>query len=223
MDGAAAEEGFGGFAGELADGLVFLSAGGGFDEGAVEVGERILDAALAVAVGGEPGVFKPPGDGLEFPGAGPVFEEELVEFVAGPKYPKRIRWPANVERTEHLAPRQHRAFYNAQRYTLNVTRADMIRLGWSPSVRLFEAAACGTAIVSDWWDGLDSLLQPDEEILIARGHDDMLRILRKIPEHERRRIGLAAQARVLAAHTAAHRAAELEAFALTELRHRLAA
>ncbi|HEX2117492.1 MAG TPA: glycosyltransferase [Alphaproteobacteria bacterium] len=143
--------------------------------------------------------------------------------VAGPKYPTRIRWPANVQRIEHLAPRQHRAFYNAQRYTLNVTRADMVRLGWSPSVRLFEAAACGTAIVSDWWDGLDSLLRPDEEILIARNGDDMLRILRKIPEHERRRIGIAAQARVLAAHTAAHRAAELEEFALAELRHRLAA
>jgi spore maturation protein CgeB len=143
--------------------------------------------------------------------------------VAGPKYPQRIRWPANLERIEHLAPARHRAFYNAQRYTLNVTRADMIRLGWSPSVRLFEAAACGAPIISDWWEGLDSLLEPDKEILIARDTDETLRILREIPEPERRRIGFAAQARVLAAHTAAHRAAELEDLALAELRQRLAA
>jgi spore maturation protein CgeB len=163
----------------------------------------------------------------------PVLNRLLVEparrwragrfIVAGPKYPKRIRWPANIERIEHLAPARHRAFYNAQRFTLNVTRADMVRLGWSPSVRLFEAAACATPIISDWWDGLDSLLTPDEEILIARDHADTLRILRDMSEHERRRIGLAAQARVLAAHTAAHRAAELEEFALAELRQRLAA
>jgi spore maturation protein CgeB len=143
--------------------------------------------------------------------------------VAGPKYPERIRWPGNLRRIEHLAPAQHRAFYNAQRFTLNVTRADMIRLGWSPSVRLFEAAACGTPIISDWWDGLDSLLKPGEEILIVREANDTLRLLRDLPEGERRRIGLAAQARVLAAHTAAHRAAELEDLAFAELRQGLAA
>lgn len=143
--------------------------------------------------------------------------------VAGPKYPERIRWPANVERIEHLAPARHRAFYNAQRFTLNVTRADMIRLGWSPSVRLFEAAACGTPIVSDWWEGLDSLLTPDEAILVARDGDDTLRALRDMPERDRRQFGLAAQARVLAGHTAAHRAEELETLALAELKQRLAA
>jgi spore maturation protein CgeB len=74
--------------------------------------------------------------------------------VAGPQYPKTIRWPANVDRVPHLPPRKHRAFYNAQRLTLNVTRADMIAAGWSPSVRLFEAAACATPIVSDAWEGL---------------------------------------------------------------------
>ncbi len=50
-------------------------------------------------------------------------------------------------------------FYNQQRFTLNVTRADMIAAGWSPSVRLFEAAACGTPIISDAWAGLESLLR----------------------------------------------------------------
>ena len=74
--------------------------------------------------------------------------------VAGPQYPASIDWPANVERIEHLPPSEHAAFYCRQRFTLNVTRADMIRTGWSPSVRLFEAAACGTPIISDRWEGL---------------------------------------------------------------------
>jgi spore maturation protein CgeB len=80
--------------------------------------------------------------------------------VAGPQYPDSIHWPKNVERITHLEPKKHRAFYNAQRFTLNVTRADMIRAGYSPSVRLFEAAACGTPIISDEWPGLSELFEP---------------------------------------------------------------
>lgn len=129
--------------------------------------------------------------------------------VAGPMYPERLTWRANVERIAHLAPDAHRAFYNAQRFTLNVTRAAMIAAGWSPSVRLFEAAACGTPIVSDWWEGLDALLRPGEEILIARSAEAAAAHL-AMPETERRRVGEAARARVLAEHTAAHRAQAFE-------------
>jgi spore maturation protein CgeB len=131
--------------------------------------------------------------------------------VAGPQYPDGIAWPAGVARVSHLPPDRHRWFYNAQRFTLNVTRADMIRAGWSPSVRLFEAAACGTPIVSDAWPGLDTLFEPDREILIAGSAQDVLACLRDIGEGERRRIGAAARLRVLAQHTARQRAAELEA------------
>jgi spore maturation protein CgeB len=130
--------------------------------------------------------------------------------VVGPQYPASIHWPENVERVDHLPPRRHRAFYNGQRFTLNVTRADMIAAGWSPSVRLFEAAACGTPIISDAWAGLDELFTPDEEILIARTADDVLGYLRDVSEETRRAIGARARERVLAEHTAAHRAAELE-------------
>jgi spore maturation protein CgeB len=143
--------------------------------------------------------------------------------VVGPQYPAEIRWPRNVGRMDHLPPSQHRRFYNAQRFTLNVTRADMIRAGWSPSVRLFEAAACGTPIVSDWWPGLDTLFEPDEEILIARSPEEMLAYVRELPEDERRRIGDAARARVLADHTARHRASELERYAMDLLERRPAA
>jgi spore maturation protein CgeB len=112
----------------------------------------------------------------------------------------------------HLAPREHRAFYNAQRFTLNITRADMISAGYSPSVRLFEAAACGTPIISDYWDGLDTFFTLGEEILVARSTDDVLRWLCQIPEDERVAIGARARKRVLAQHTAAHRTCELERY-----------
>jgi spore maturation protein CgeB len=152
----------------------------------------------------------------------PTLERLLVEparrwpagrfAVVGPMYPASIAWPPNVERVDHLAPREHAAFYNAQRFTLNVTRADMIAAGWSPSVRLFEAAACGTPIVSDWWEGLGDVLAVGEEVLVARSPEEALRVVRGMPEDERRAIGAAARRRVLAAHTAAHRAAELESY-----------
>jgi spore maturation protein CgeB len=133
--------------------------------------------------------------------------------VAGPQYPDAIDWPGNVDRITHLPPRAHRSFYNAQRYTLNITRADMIRAGWSPSVRLFEAAACGTPIVSDYWEGLETLFAPGEEILIARTAEDTESYLHELSERERVAIGARARERVLARHTAEHRAEELEGFA----------
>ena len=130
--------------------------------------------------------------------------------VAGPQYPEDLVWPENVERIEHLAPDKHRAFYAAQRFTVNVTRRDMVKAGWSPSIRLFEAAATGTPIISDWWTGLDAFFRPGEEILIAESSDDVTGWLEGMPEEERHQIAKRARARVLAEHTAAHRAAELE-------------
>jgi spore maturation protein CgeB len=134
--------------------------------------------------------------------------------VAGPQYPDSIRWPANVERVHHLPPAEHRRFYNEQSFTLNITRADMVRAGYSPSVRLFEAAACGVPIISDAWDGLGAFFELGEEILVARSAEDTLRVLQETRESDRQQIGQCARARVLSAHTAAHRAAELEAHVL---------
>ena len=131
--------------------------------------------------------------------------------VAGPQYPDAVDWPRNVERIEHVAPQDHPAFYAASRYTLNVTRADMIRAGYSPSVRLFEAAACGTPILTDRWDGLETVLAPGREILPVETAGEVLGLLEGQPETERRRLADAARARVLARHSAGHRAAELEA------------
>lgn len=130
--------------------------------------------------------------------------------VAGPQYPRSIRWPNNVSRKTHLPPARHRAFYNSQSFTLNVTRANMVEAGYSPSVRLFEAAACGTPIISDYWEGLDTFFRPDREILIARSSSQCLRYLLEMTEPERRCLGARARALVLAQHTSRHRALELE-------------
>jgi spore maturation protein CgeB len=147
---------------------------------------------------------------------------ELRFAVAGPQYPNDIAWPANVERIDHVPPAEHPAFYARSRFTLNVTRADMIRAGYSPSVRLFETGACGVPIISDRWDGIGTLLRPDEEIILADESDDVLRALLDMPEARRRDMGRALRERVLGEHTAAHRAAELEAHLREALSRRAA-
>lgn len=130
--------------------------------------------------------------------------------VAGPQYPPDLAWSGNVERYDHLPPGEHRRFYNSQRFTLNITREDMIRAGHSPSVRLFEAAACGIPIISDYWEGLEDFFEIGTEILVPDHPDDVLRILADMDDDAARAVGAAARKRILSAHTARHRAEELE-------------
>lgn len=131
-------------------------------------------------------------------------------LVAGPQYPEAIRWPENVSRIMHLEPRYHAALYCSSRMTLNVTRRDMVMAGYSPSVRLFEAAACGATIVSDNWPGLETFFTPGKEILLPTSADDVLRYISQYDDRELKAIGRAARARVLAAHTSEERAREFE-------------
>lgn len=152
----------------------------------------------------------------------PALESLLIEpacqwkggrfTVAGPMYPKEIRWPQNVGREIHLSPREHPAFYGAQRFTLNITRDAMKRAGYSPSVRLFEAGACGVPILSDWWEGLDSLFDTGTEVLISGSADDTLRVLKDCPDEQRLALGAAARDRILAEHTPEQRALQLESY-----------
>jgi nucleoside-diphosphate-sugar epimerase/spore maturation protein CgeB len=148
----------------------------------------------------------------------PALERLLIEparalphlnfCVAGPQYPECIDWPANVERIDHLPPAEHPGFYARSRYTLNVTRADMIAAGWSPSVRLFEAAACATPLISDKWDGIDRLFSPGTDIILAETSDEVIDQLTS--DADSSIIGHAAKAKILGGHTAGHRALELE-------------
>lgn len=129
--------------------------------------------------------------------------------IGGAQYPQEFPWTDNVFFVRHLPPKDHPAFYCSSRLTLNVTRSAMARMGWCPSGRLFEAAACGVPIVSDNWPGIGDFFAPNEEILLARDCEDVLTALDRSPE-ELARIAARARARVLAQHTSAHRAAQLE-------------
>jgi len=152
----------------------------------------------------------------------PVVEKFLLDVadrllhrrfvVAGPQYPPELLWPGNVRHLNHLPPERHPAFYSSAAWQLNATRADMVAAGWSPSVRLFEAAACGAAMLSDRWDGLDHFFTPGAEILLPQSTEEVVDILRATHPDDRRAIGRAARERILAAHTAEHRAEELEAY-----------
>ncbi|MFP4469507.1 MAG: glycosyltransferase [Bacteroidales bacterium] len=132
--------------------------------------------------------------------------------VAGPGYPDSIIWPQNVERIDHLSPPAHREFYNRQRFTLNITRKDMIQAGYSPSVRLFEAAACGTPIISDYWEGLDSFFKIGHEILISATPVDTLHYLKDFTSAQRSELAEKARKKVLELHTGEHRALEIERY-----------
>lgn len=166
--------------------------------------------------------------GTYSPDRQPTLQQLLIESasrwpngrfaVAGPQYPASIRWPGNVTRIDHLPPAMHCRFYNSQRFTLNITRADMRETGHSPSVRLFEAAACGTPIISDYWPGLETLFKVQEEILISRNAEQTSIYLREMSEEERRKIASRGRQRVLDCHTADHRAAEFEQHVYTLLR-----
>ncbi|HSP25394.1 MAG TPA: glycosyltransferase, partial [Saliniramus sp.] len=132
-------------------------------------------------------------------------------LVAGPQYPD-IAWPSNVERIEHLSPAVHASCYSRQRFTLNLTRADMTLAGWSPSVRLFEAGACRTPVISDVWRGIEELFPDGEAIFLAQSSEDVVRILTETGEAEREAVAEAAQARVLREHTGEKRAEQLLQF-----------
>jgi spore maturation protein CgeB len=138
------------------------------------------------------------------------FNPENRFVVAGPQYPETTDWPVNVEHVPHLSPDNHPAFYCAQDFTLNLTRGDMRAHGYSPSVRLFEAAACGVPIISDRWPGLDTVFAPGKEILLADSAAEVTHLLSGIGASRRESIAAAARDRVLKSHTAEHRAAELE-------------
>jgi spore maturation protein CgeB len=141
-----------------------------------------------------------------------VAEKLLAErfVVAGPQYPPELSWPGNVRHLSHLPPARHACFYSSAAWQLNATRADMVAAGWSPSVRLFEAAACGAPLISDRWDGIEHFLTPGEEILLPESSAEVVDILSGTHPDDRRAIGARARARILREHTAAHRAAELE-------------
>lgn len=131
-------------------------------------------------------------------------------LIGGAQYPQDFPWARNIFFARHVAPPEHPAFYSSSRLTLNVTRESMARLGWCPSGRLFEAAACGVPIVSDAWEGLEVFFKPGREILVARGADEVVAAI-ELSDAELERIARDARERTMAEHTAAQRARDFEA------------
>ncbi len=128
--------------------------------------------------------------------------------VAGAQYPQTLSWASNITQLHHLPPPEHPAFYSSSALTLNITREAMAKRGWCPSGRLFEAAACGAPILSDWFDGLDDFFQPTEEILVARSTTDALQAL-MLDRPVLANIAKRARERVFDEHTSIRRAAEM--------------
>jgi spore maturation protein CgeB len=128
-------------------------------------------------------------------------------LLGGAQYPDDFPWNENVWFVRHVPPAEHPAFYSSSRATLNVTRGAMADFGYCPSGRLFEAAACGTPVVSDSWDGLDQFFELGREILVASSGNDVVNAI-QLGREELRRIGKAARERVMSAHTAEHRSRE---------------
>lgn len=136
--------------------------------------------------------------------------QDLRFVIGGAQYPADFPWTQNIYFVRHLPPSDHAAFFSSGRITLNVTRAAMARMGWCPSGRLFEAAACGAPILSDHWPGLRDFFAPGEEIIVAHNSAQSLAAL-MLTDAELRRIALRARERVLDEHTSAQRASELVA------------
>lgn len=134
---------------------------------------------------------------------------DLKFLIGGSQYPAGFPWEPNVFYARHVPPVDHAAFYGSSALTLSITRGAMARTGWCPSGRLFEAAACGAAVLTDAWPGLEAFFRPGEEVLVASTTDDVLAAL-DLPREQLARLGEAARERALGMHTAARRAAELE-------------
>ena len=128
--------------------------------------------------------------------------------LGGAGYPDDFPWQENIWFLNHVAPPAHAAFFANSRLTLNVTRADMSELGYCPSGRLFEAAACGVPVLSDGWEGIDRFFTPGKEILLAGSTQEACAAI-ELPGPELERIGRAARERALTEHTSARRAQQL--------------
>lgn len=132
-------------------------------------------------------------------------------LLAGSMYPWDWQWPVNVRRIEHIAPYDHPHFYSSSRLTLNITRGEMARWGWCPSGRFFEAAACATPLISDWWEGLEHFFDPCGEIRVVRSPEDVEDAL-ALPDVELEKMAARARERTLDQHTGMVRAGQLLAY-----------
>ena len=129
-------------------------------------------------------------------------------LIGGAQYPHAFPWSDNIFFVRHLPPSEHAHFYCSSRITLNITRAPMAEMGYCPSGRLFEAAACGAPVLTDSWIGLDEFFRPGDEVLVAASTGEVMGAL-DISDEQLSRIARAARERVLTDHTSERRASQL--------------
>lgn len=119
--------------------------------------------------------------------------------------------PANVRRLGHVFTRDHNVLNSSALAVLNINRDSMARFGFSPPTRIFEAAGAGACLITDRWPGIEDFLTPGEEVLVANDGEGVAEHLSRLTSRKARKIGAAAQRRILAHHTYAHRAAQVDA------------
>ena len=119
--------------------------------------------------------------------------------------------PSNVGYLGHVYTRDHHALNVSTKAVLNINRESMARYGASPPTRIFEAAGAAACIITDAWEGIDEFLEPGREILVAESGAEVAGHVEALTPERARQIGEAGRRRVLAAHTYAHRALQVEA------------
>ncbi|WP_259651904.1 glycosyltransferase [Variovorax sp. UMC13] len=118
--------------------------------------------------------------------------------------------PGNIDYVGHVYTADHNAFNRTPRAVLNISRDSMARYGFSPATRVFEAAGAAACLITDAWEGIPLFLEPGREVLVAEDGEGVAAHLAALDAERAGRIGRSAYRRVLAEHTYAHRAAQLE-------------
>ena len=118
--------------------------------------------------------------------------------------------PANVGLVGHVGTTDHNAFNCSPTAVLNVTRDTMAANGWSPATRVFEAAGAGACLITDAWEGIGDFLEPDAEVLVAADGAGVAAHVDALEPAAAARVGERAAQRVLASHTYAHRAEQVD-------------
>jgi spore maturation protein CgeB len=119
--------------------------------------------------------------------------------------------PANITYVGHVYTRDHNPFNCTPRVILNINRASMVRYGFSPPTRIFEAAGAGACLLTDAWEGIELFLEPEREVIVVRDGHELAEHIQTLDPERARAIGAAARRRVVSEHTYRHRAEQLAA------------
>ncbi|MBA3232052.1 MAG: glycosyltransferase [Acidobacteria bacterium] len=134
----------------------------------------------------------------------------LKRFLLGGNGWEGKPMPPNIRYVGHVYTGDHNAFNCTPRAVLNISRESMARYGFSPATRVFEAAGAAACLITDAWEGIELFLEPGREVLVAEDGDAVAAHVAELDAQTARRIGAAAQRRVLADHTYARRVLQLE-------------